>query len=172
MVNYKEILRLLHEECSQREIERILHTSKRKIREFLTAAEAHNLTWPLDESVTNEQIEAILFPERYSAVSMYLEPDYPYIHAELAKRGVEVNLNTRAKEIKADGVIGETAGGEKFFAADTVIYAVGQRPMAEDALALRFCAPEFYQIGDCLAPKNITNATGSAFAIARDIGRI
>ena len=92
MVNYKEILRLLHEECSQREIERILHTSKRKIREFLTAAEAHNLTWPLDESVTNEQIEVILFPERYSAVSMYLEPDYPYIHSELAKRGVTLTL--------------------------------------------------------------------------------
>lgn len=94
------------------------------------------------------------------------------LRAELAKREVEVNLNTRAKEIKPDGVIGETVGGEKFFAADTVIYAVGQRPMAEDALALRFCAPEFYQIGDCLTPKNITNATGSAFAIARDIGRI
>ena len=92
MVNYKEILRLLHEGCSQREIERILHTSKRKIREFLTAAKAQNLTWPLDESVTNEQIEAILFPERYSAVSLYLEPDYPYIHSELAKRGVTLTL--------------------------------------------------------------------------------
>ena len=84
MVNYKEILRLLHEGCSQREIERILHTSKRKIREFLAAAEAHNLTWPLEESVTNEQIEAILFPERHSAMSMYLEPDYAYIHVDWA----------------------------------------------------------------------------------------
>ena len=94
------------------------------------------------------------------------------LRAELAKQGIEVHLNTKAKEIKPDGVIGETADGESFFAADTVIYAVGQRPMTEDALALRFCAPEFHQIGDCLSPKNITNATGSAFAIARDIGRI
>ena len=93
------------------------------------------------------------------------------LRAELAKREIEVNLNTKAKEIKADGVIGETAEGEKFFEADTVIYAVGQRPMSEDALALRFCAPEFHQIGDCIMPKNITNATGSAFMIARDIGR-
>lgn len=92
MVNYKEILRLLHEGCSQREIERILHTSKRKIREFLAAAETHNLTWPLEESVTNEQLEAILFPERHSAMSMYLEPDYAYIHRELAKRGVTLML--------------------------------------------------------------------------------
>ena len=67
-------------------------------------------------------------------------------------------------------VLGD-AEGEKFFEADTVIYAVGQRPMSEAALALRFCAPEFHQIGDCIIPKNITNATGSAFMIARDIGR-
>ncbi len=93
------------------------------------------------------------------------------LRAELAKREVEVYLNTKAGEIKADGVVGETAEGEKFFPADTVIYAVGQRPMSEDALALRFCAPEFHQIGDCITPKNITNATGSAFMIARDIGR-
>ena len=42
--------------------------------------------------MTNEQIEAILFPERYSTVSMYLEPDYPYIHTELAKRRVTLTL--------------------------------------------------------------------------------
>ncbi len=93
------------------------------------------------------------------------------LRVELKKREVDVNLNTKAKEIKPDGVVGETAEGEKFFAADTVIYAVGQRPMTEAATALRFCAPEFYQIGDCLTPKNITNATTSAFTIARDIGR-
>ena len=66
MVNYKEILRLLHEGCSQREIERSLHMSRRKIREFLDAAAHHNITWPLEEAVTNEAIEAILFPERFA----------------------------------------------------------------------------------------------------------
>lgn len=94
------------------------------------------------------------------------------LRVELKKRAVAVALNTKAKEIKCNGVIGETDEGEKFFPADTVIYAVGQHPESEAALALRFCAPEFHQIGDCLVPKNITNATGSAFAIARDIGRI
>ena len=92
MVNYKEILRLLNEGYSQREIERSLHTSRRKIREFLDAAAHHNITWPLEESVTNEQIEAILFPERYASNSAYLEPDYAHIHSELAKRGVTLTL--------------------------------------------------------------------------------
>ena len=92
MVNYKEILRLLHEGYSQREIERSLHTSRRKIREFLDEAAHHNITWPLEEAVTNEAIEAILFPERYASNSAYLEPDYAHIHSELAKRGVTLTL--------------------------------------------------------------------------------
>ena len=75
MVNYKEILRLNHEGYSQRQIEASVHCSRHTVRDVLSVAEKHNLLWPLDESVTNEQIEAILFPERYSAVSMYLEPD-------------------------------------------------------------------------------------------------
>lgn len=92
MVNYKEILRLNHEGYSQRQIESSVHCSRHTVRDVLAAAKAHNLIWPLDESVTNEQIEAILFPERYSAVNMYLEPDYAYIHSELAKRGVTLML--------------------------------------------------------------------------------
>jgi 2,4-dienoyl-CoA reductase-like NADH-dependent reductase (Old Yellow Enzyme family)/thioredoxin reductase len=60
-------------------------------------------------------------------------------------------------------------GTKRFFSADTVIYAIGQQPLHTEADALRFCAPEFYQIGDCLAAKNIQQATSMAFAIARDI---
>ena len=92
MVNYKEILRLLHEGYSQREIEQSLHTSRRKIREFLEATAHHNIMWPLEETVTNEQIGAILLPERYAPLSTYLEPDYTYIHIELAKLGVTLTL--------------------------------------------------------------------------------
>ena len=61
--------------------------------------------------------------------------------------------------------------GEYEIAADTVIYAAGQRPLREEALALRPCAPEFYMLGDCVTPKNILAATQAAFQLARDIGR-
>jgi hypothetical protein len=60
-------------------------------------------------------------------------------------------------------------GSKKFFTADTVIYAIGQQPLAAEANALRLCAPEFHQIGDCLAAKNIQQATSMAFAVAHDI---
>jgi 2,4-dienoyl-CoA reductase-like NADH-dependent reductase (Old Yellow Enzyme family)/thioredoxin reductase len=60
-------------------------------------------------------------------------------------------------------------GSKKLFEADTVIYATGQQPLHDEADALHFCAPEFHQIGDCLTPKNIQQATGMAFTVARDI---
>ena len=104
MVNYKEILRLNHEGYSQRQIESSVHCSRHTVRDVLAVAQKHNLTWPLDESVTNEQIESILFPERYSSVSMYLEPDYTYIHSELAKRGVTLTLLWNEYVQKAEAI--------------------------------------------------------------------
>ena len=92
MVNYKEILRLSHEGYSQRQIESSVHCSRHTVRDTLSAAERNGIIWPLEESVTNEQIGAILFPERHSETSTYLEPDYAYIHRELAKRGVTLTL--------------------------------------------------------------------------------
>lgn len=93
------------------------------------------------------------------------------LRIELKKRGVEVFLNTKAKKITADGVECESAAGDRFFPSDTVIYAVGQRPRRREALALNFCAPEFYMLGDCVTPANITAATGAAYDISRNIGR-
>lgn len=33
------------------------------------------------------------------------------------------------------------------------------------------CAPEFYMLGDCVTPRNITAATSTAYMTARNIGR-
>lgn len=93
------------------------------------------------------------------------------LKVEINIRGLEIDFNTKAKEIKAEGIICEFADGEKTLKADTVIYAVGQKPLREEAIAMNFCAPEFYQIGDCITPRNITSATSEAFMIARNIGR-
>jgi hypothetical protein len=60
-------------------------------------------------------------------------------------------------------------GDRKLYPADTIVYAVGQQPLHDEADALRFCAPEFHQIGDCWIPRNIYQATRMAFAIARNI---
>jgi len=87
------------------------------------------------------------------------------LDVEIKKYKIGVNLSTRAEEITPEGVI----GNGKLFPADTVIYAVGQRPQREAAVALHACAPEFYLLGDCVAPANIMNATSAADAVARRI---
>ena len=87
------------------------------------------------------------------------------LDVEIKKYGIGIHLSTRAEEITPEGVIGNGT----LFPADTVIYAVGQRPQREAATALYACAPEFYLLGDCVTPANIMAATSAADTIARTI---
>jgi hypothetical protein len=96
---------------------------------------------------------------------------------QIEKLQLRLELSASVSEINAKGVIivpeiDSGIDGPRLFEADTVIYAVGQKPQWDKADALRFCAPEFYQIGDCLSPGNIMEATTAATSIARDIGRL
>ena len=96
------------------------------------------------------------------------------LNVEMQAKRIDLRLSTKAVEITAEGVLVEdmNTGEQCMIDADTVIYAVGQRPEAESAQALAGCAPDFYMLGDCTTPKNIFQATNSAYNIVRDIGRI
>ena len=89
---------------------------------------------------------------------------------ELNKYGIGVNLNTMPLEITDAGVLAESGGIRKMFPADTVIYAIGYSPLQDEAKAFYACAKEFYVLGDCISPRNITNATSAAYEISRSIG--
>ena len=95
----------------------------------------------------------------------------PGLKNEIKKRGLEIAFNTKATEITESGVVCECDGVATVYDADTVVYAVGQSPLREKAIALGDSAPEFYMLGDCVAPRNITDATSEAFHTARNIGR-
>jgi 2,4-dienoyl-CoA reductase-like NADH-dependent reductase (Old Yellow Enzyme family)/NADPH-dependent 2,4-dienoyl-CoA reductase/sulfur reductase-like enzyme len=92
------------------------------------------------------------------------------IGLEINRLGTKLALGTKAVQINERGVLGEDVEGQKFFEADTVVCALGRLPLRVDAEELRFCAPEFYQLGDCLAAKNIYEATRTAHHIALDLG--
>ena len=85
---------------------------------------------------------------------------------------IRLTVSAKVLEIAADGVTIGERGAQRFIGADTVICAVGRRPLSDEAAVLYDCAPEFYQIGDCVTPKNILTATQTAYQIARDIGRV
>lgn len=92
MVNYREILRLTSLGYTQHQIAASLHHSRNTIRDVVKIADSLGLKWPLDDSVTNEELKSFLFPDQVSESSSRKEPDYSYIHNELAKSGVNLSL--------------------------------------------------------------------------------
>jgi len=93
------------------------------------------------------------------------------VRVEIKKMGLEINLKNKVKEVTDKGVVCETEDGDKLYEADSVIVAMGMRPLRDEAVALYDCAPEFYIIGDCFTVKNISEATNLGFQTAIDLGR-
>lgn len=93
------------------------------------------------------------------------------IKTQMDETGMTANFSTKAIRIDESGVWCQTPDGEKYFAADSVIYAVGQKALMEETIALHDCADYFYPIGDCVLPRNIAEANSSARVVAEDIGR-
>ncbi|MCI8526984.1 MAG: hypothetical protein HFF17_13980 [Oscillospiraceae bacterium] len=68
MANYLEILRLDSLNHSQRTIESTVHCSRHTVRSVLQAAKEKQITWPLDDDITNTELEEILFPGKYKSL--------------------------------------------------------------------------------------------------------
>jgi transposase len=91
MTNHKEILRLNSQGISGRGIAASLECSRNTVSNSLHKATEHNLSWPLQKDMTNADIEKLYFPERI-ATSDRKQPDYDYVHKELAKSSVTLSL--------------------------------------------------------------------------------
>ena len=92
MVDYREILRLNSINHSQRSIALATKSSRNTVSEVLRVASQKCISWPLDNDVSNHDLELLFSPDKYKAVSTYVEPDFDYIHKELAKNGVTLTL--------------------------------------------------------------------------------
>ena len=92
MVNYREILRLESLKYTQRQIAASVHSSRNTVSDVIKLASHKGLSWPLDDSCTNEVLYSLLYPNRLEAINPRKEPDYSYIHKELARPGVNLTL--------------------------------------------------------------------------------
>ena len=92
MTDYRKILMLRSKKCSQREMERNKVASRETSKAVFEAADRLGICWPIDDDITNADLERMFFPDKYKNVCLYVEPDYPYIHRELAKPGVTLTL--------------------------------------------------------------------------------
>ena len=92
MTDYRKILMLRSMGCSQREMERNKIASRETSKAVFETADRLGICWPLDDDITNADLERLLFPNKYKNACLYVEPDYQYIHRELAKPGVTLTL--------------------------------------------------------------------------------
>jgi transposase len=94
MRKIEEILRLKYEAgLSNRAIARSCCVSPSTVSEYLTHAKAAGVSWPLPAGISQEQLEAMLFPKREPASNRNIpQPVWADIHKELRRKGVTLSL--------------------------------------------------------------------------------
>lgn len=89
-----EILRLKHE-CglNHRRIARSVGVARSTVCDYLYRAVAAGLTWPLPESMTEVEVERLLFPPAPAiALELRPQPDWVTVHQELRRKGMTLLL--------------------------------------------------------------------------------
>lgn len=92
MTNYRKILEMHFHGFSQRSIEANVHSSHQTVKAALDRAKELNISWPLEDDVTNEMLDELFYGKRDSHPTPYAVIDYEYIHRELSKKGVTITL--------------------------------------------------------------------------------
>ena len=91
MTKYREIIRLKSLNFSERNIALSCCVSRNTVSKICKKAKELNLHWPLDESMTDDALENLMFPKDKSATNKRM-PDYAYIRKELLRNGVSKKL--------------------------------------------------------------------------------
>jgi len=91
MRKIKELLKLHHEQVSNREIARRLGIGAGSVSRYLARAKAVNLVWPLNDEWSEDKIYSVLFPTEHKS-SVYPLPDFGKVHQELKRKGVTLML--------------------------------------------------------------------------------
>lgn len=92
ITKYCEILRLTALGLSLRNIQRSLHVSQRTIMKVQHRAKELSRSWPLDEFLSDAELERQIFAKDTSQKSAKRMPDYDYIRKELLRNGVNRKL--------------------------------------------------------------------------------
>ncbi|KFD40995.1 integrase [Peptococcaceae bacterium SCADC1_2_3] len=93
MRKIKEVLRLHWElGMTQRQIARSCNLSRSTVSDYLARAKIARLSWPLPENLDETSIETLLFPEKATPNKKMQEIDFAWVHQELRKKGVTLQL--------------------------------------------------------------------------------
>jgi 2,4-dienoyl-CoA reductase (NADPH2) len=88
---------------------------------------------------------------------------------DLHRLGVRVITGAKAKEIQPDGVLIQRGDKEEKVPSDTVILAVGSRPLDEISQKIVGFVPEIHVIGDAKTPRKALDAIWEGYEVGRTI---
>lgn len=91
-IKAKRILQLSAGGLSRREIAKMRGFGEHGVQQTLDAAAAAGIGYADVEGMADDEVYALLFPGRNSHEPAYAEPDWEYVHRELAKTGVTLKL--------------------------------------------------------------------------------
>ena len=91
MTNYREILRLRSLGLNHSQIAESMGIARQTVVSTLQRAASQGLDWQAAESLSDTELSAKLFPPAGGEYG-YKMPDYEFIHRELAKSGVTLQL--------------------------------------------------------------------------------
>ena len=71
MTNYRKIIELYSQGYSQRSIESSVRSSHQTVKAVIERAAELNITWPIEDDVTNEMLDELFYSNRSSSPSPY-----------------------------------------------------------------------------------------------------
>lgn len=93
MRKIRDVLRLSAEGLSTRQIATSLAIGRTTLRGYLDRATELGLAWPLPADMSDTDLERCLFHRPYqNTPRIEAQPDWPYIHRELRRKGVTLSL--------------------------------------------------------------------------------
>ncbi len=93
MSKIRQTLQLLADSgLSRRQVAAALGISKTTVSEIALYARDAGIAWPVASTMTDEQLQARLYPPPRPRSSTRLEPDYATVHQELKRPGVTLQL--------------------------------------------------------------------------------
>lgn len=92
MTKYREIIRLTSLGFSQRNIMQSCGVAQKTVVKIQRRARELGISWPLEESMTDNSLEQLMFPKEQNNLSNKRLPDLIQIRKELLKNGVSKKL--------------------------------------------------------------------------------
>lgn len=99
-IRAKLIMELREQGMSRRSISRTRHMSMESVCEVFDLADERGIAWAEVEGMPEDEVYRLFYPDKHARESVFHEPDWDYVHKEMAKVGV--NLRLLHDEYKAD----------------------------------------------------------------------